>query len=64
MTSILFLVQTIQCKHFRWFYNKNKNFFSIFLCISQIYVKFWTFLNPNDLKSLNFCEVTYPEKRG
>ena len=43
MTSILFLVEKIEWKQFRCIYRKNKNFFSIFLCIFQIYINFWTF---------------------
>ena len=32
MKSILFLVETIQCKEFRWFHGKNKKTFSQFFC--------------------------------
>ena len=62
MTSILLLVETIQCKQFRCIYGKNKKFFLIFLCILQIYIKLWTFSKIDDPHSLCMSEITDPEK--
>ena len=64
MTSIFFLAETIQCKQLDEFIRKTKNFFLIFLCIFQIYIKFWTFWETDHLHSLYFSEVTDHEKRG
>ena len=64
MTSILFLVETIQCKKLRCIYLKNKKIFSISLCIFQIYIKFWTFSKKDDPHSLCICEITDRERRG
>ena len=63
MTSILFLVETIQCQQFRCIYRKNKKFFLIFLCIFEICIKFWRFSKQDDLHSLCISEITDPEKR-
>ena len=60
-TSILFLVETIQCKQFRCIYRKNKKFFSLFFCIFQIYIKFWKFSKIDDLLSLYFSEDADPK---
>ena len=61
MTSIFFLAETIQCKQLDEFIRKTKNFFSTFLCIFQIYIKFWTFSTIDDFLSLYFSEVTGPK---
>ena len=45
MRSILFLIETIQSKQFGRNYLKNKNFFSIFSCFFEIYIKFWKISN-------------------
>ena len=65
MTSILFFVETFQCKQFRCIYGKKeKNFFWIFVCIFQIYIKFRTLSKIDDLDSLYFSEVRDSERRG
>ena len=43
---------------------KQKHFFSIFFCIFQIYIKFWTFSKKDGAHSLCISEFTDPEKRG
>ena len=65
MTNILLLVETIQCKQFRYIYliHKNKNFW-IFLSIFQMYMKFLTFSKKDDPHSLCISEITGPERRG
>ena len=64
MTSILFLVETIQCKNSVPFISKTKKFYSIVLCIFQIYVKFWTFSKKDDPHNLRISEITDSERRG
>ena len=65
MTSILFLVETIQCKQFRCIYRKSKKLFlNFFLIIFQIYNKFWTFSKKYDPYSLYISEIRDPERRG
>ena len=64
MTSILFLVETIQSKQFRWIYLKNETFFSIFFFIFQIYIKFRTFSKKTDPHSLCISEITCTERRA
>ena len=46
------------------FIGKTKNFFSIFVCIFQIYIKFWTFSKKDDFHRLWIFEITDPQKRG
>ena len=64
MTSILFLVETIQRKQFRCIYRKNKklflNFFVHFSNINQILNIF----KNNDPHSLCISENTDPDRRG
>ena len=62
MTSILFLVETIQCKQFGCIYLKNKIFFGIFFFIFQIYIKFWTFSEKADPHTLCISEITSTER--
>ena len=62
MTSILFLVETIQSKQFRCIYLKNETFFSIFFFIFQIYIKFRTFSKKADPHSLCISEITSTER--
>ena len=64
MTSILFLVETIQCKELRCISGKNKKVFLIFLYIFPIYIKFWTFWMKDDPHSLCISEIPGPEERG
>ena len=64
MTSILFLVETIQCKQFRCIYLKNETFFSIFFFIFEIYIKFPTFSKKDDPHSLCITKITDPERRA
>ena len=42
---------------------KEKNFFPIFVCIFQIYIKFWTFSKKDDSRSLYISQIKNPEKR-
>ena len=44
MTSILFKIVRIYGNQFKYNYLKNKKSFWIFRSISEIYIKFWTFL--------------------
>ena len=64
MTSIFFLVETIQCKQFRCIYLENKNIFWIFFWIFGIYMKLWKLSKKDDPHSLCISKITDPEKRG
>ena len=64
MTSILFLIETIQWTQFRCIHLKNKTVLSIILCSFQIYIKFWTISKKDHHHSICISETTDSERRG
>ena len=64
MTSIPLLVETSECKQFRWIYLKNKTFFLNFFCVFRIYIKLRTFSEKDDPHTLCISEITDHERRA
>ena len=64
MTSILLLVETIQCKKFRRFYRKKRKKFFIFWGIFKIYIKLSAFPKKDDPHPSCISGITDPEKLG
>ena len=64
MTSIPLLVETSECKQFRWIYLKNKTFFLNFFCIFLILIKIQTFSKKDDPHSLCISEITDNQRRA
>ena len=57
-----FVIETIYSSHFRCDYLRNKKYFWIFLCIFEIYIKFWTFLKKEQPHRWFISEIKDAEK--
>ena len=64
MTSILFLVETIQCKQFRCLYGKNQKVFLYFYVHFSNLNQILNICQKDDSHSLWILEIAGSEKRG
>ena len=64
MTSILFLVETIQCKSLKYIYRKNKKLFQDFSAHFSNLLQILNIYKKDDPHSLCISEITDPKSYG